>query len=265
MKIFEDTKKLVVKEKHYTFLILQNLKIIEVQKLYCDLGYPSLYKYLIKELGYGEGEASLRIAAVRLLTKAPEITAKIKDKLNEGKMTLTHLGILNNALNSHDKEVTTSQVLNLLDEVAQKSTRGAERFLQDELNLPKPKYKQVILSERVLAKMERLAKIYGERSESELIEILLDEKLKSVEEKNESSVTFKISRYIPMKVKAYVQKRSGHQCEFTTGANKRCGERRNLNYEHMAPFARGGDNSWENIKVLCENHNQRQRIKDFML
>jgi hypothetical protein len=224
------------------------------------LGYPSLYKYLIKELGYGEGEASLRISAVKLLTKAPEITTKIKEKLEEGELTLTHLAILNNALNSTDKVVTIEQVLNLLDEVAQKSTRGAESFLQKNLDLPKAKYKQVILSERILAKMERLAKIYGERTETELIEILLDEKLKTIEEKNESDVSSKNSRYIPVKVKAFVQKRSGQQCEFTTENHERCGERRNLNFEHIVPFARGGDNSQVNIKILCENHNQRQRI-----
>jgi hypothetical protein len=261
MNIFESTKQLVAKEKHYTFLILQNLKIIEVQKLYCDLGYPSLYKYLIKELGYGEGEASLRIAAVKLLSRAPEIAFKVKEKLNEGKMTLTHLGILNNALNSHKKDMACDDVLNLIDEVAQKSTRGAESFLQKHLNLPKAKYKQVILTEKILEKMERLAKIYGERSETELIEILLDEKLKSVEVKNESSVTFKNSRYIPVKVKAYVQKRREHRCEFIGENRIRCDERRNLNYEHIAPFAQGGENSFLNIKFLCQSHNQRERIK----
>jgi hypothetical protein len=231
------------------------------------LGYPSLYKYLIKELGYGEGEASLRIAAVKLLTKTPEITAKINEKLSEGNMTLTHLGILNNAISSHQKEnkndIAPIEVLNLLEEVAQKSTRGAEAFLQKNLNLSKPKYKQVILSERVLVKMERLAKIYGERSEAELIEILIDEKLKTVEEKHDSNVIFKNSRYIPVKVKAHVQKRSGHQCEFSSNNNIRCDERRNLNYEHTAPFARGGDNSSLNIKMFCENHNQRERIRMF--
>jgi phage antirepressor YoqD-like protein len=232
-----------------------------VQKLYCDLGYPSLYKYLVKELGYGEGEASLRIAAVKLLALAPEITEKIKDKLEEGKMTLTHMGILNNALNSCEMEMTTGQVLNLVDEVSQKSTRGAEDFLQKTLNLAKPKYKQVILSERVLAKMERLAIVYGDRSEVELIEILLDEKLQIVDVKNDSTVNFKNSRYIPVKVKAFVQKRSGHQCEFTTDDNKRCDEKRNLNYEHIVPFAHGGENSFFNIKYLCQNHNQRERIK----
>jgi hypothetical protein len=263
VNIFETTKQLVKKEKHYTFLILENLKIIEAQKLYCDLGYPSLYKYLIKELGYGEGEASLRIAAVKLLTKAPEITKKIKEKLDEGKITLTHLGLLNNALNSYNEEISNDQVLNLIEDVSNKSTRSAESFLQESLNLPKPKFKQVILSERVLAKMERLAKIYGERSESELIEILLDEKLKAVEVKNESKVTFKNSRYIPVKVKAYVQKRSEHRCEFMGGNRVRCDERRNLNYEHIAPFARGGVNSRENIKIFCQNHNQRERLKKF--
>ena len=264
MNIFDKTKALVAKEKHYTFLILENLKIIEAQKLYCDLGYPSLYKYLIKELGYGEGEASLRIAAVKLLIKSPEIASMVKEKLDDGSITLTHLGILNNAVTEHRKAGGDVEVLELLEEVAAKSTRGAEKFLQEKLQLSRPKFKSVILSERVLAKMERLTKIYGERSEAELIEILLDEKLKTMEVKNESQVEFKNSRYIPVKVKAYVQKRSGQQCEFSSESGQRCDEMRNLNYEHIAPFARGGDNSQRNIKILCENHNQRMRLVNIL-
>jgi len=67
MNIFDKTKALVAKEKHYTFLILENLKIIEAQKLYCDLGYPSLYQYSISALGLTEAQSYAFMAVARKL------------------------------------------------------------------------------------------------------------------------------------------------------------------------------------------------------
>ena len=263
MNIFERTKKLVQEEKVLTAKILENLKIIEERKLYCDLGYSSMYKYLIKELNYSEGEASLRIAAVKLMiSQTPKIESVMKDKLGKGELNLTQMGLLHSALTS---AACTSEdkVLTLLDRVSKQSTRETEKTLDKELNLNKPKFKNVGLNERILAKMERLKEIYGERSEAELIEILLDEKLRAVEVKNNVETKEKNSRYIPVKVKAYVQKRADHCCEYVSSQGRRCDERRNLQYEHTVPFAQKGSNSIRNIKLFCANHNQRERIKIF--
>lgn len=49
-ELFIQTKKLVEKEKIYTHQILTHLIEIERRKLYVDLKYPSLFKYLTKEL-----------------------------------------------------------------------------------------------------------------------------------------------------------------------------------------------------------------------
>ena len=86
MSIFTTTKKLVSQERKYTALILKNLVEIEKKKLYCDLGYPSLYKYLIKELKYSEGESNIRINAVRLMVRSKKVEKKI-----QGKSSLIHV------------------------------------------------------------------------------------------------------------------------------------------------------------------------------
>ena len=264
--IFDNTKKLVAQEKHYTSLILKNLQLIERDKLYCDLGFSSLYKYLIKELSYGEGEAQLRVAAVKLLNRSPKIVAAATAGLDEGSLSLTHLGFLNNAITSHDKEhkdekLSAEKIVTLLEDISDQSTRGAESFLNKELNLPKSKLKRGMMCERLLLKIEKLVDTYGERPEMEIFEILVDEKLMAVEQKNKSNVVEKNSRYIPVKVKAFVQKRSGHQCEFETKTGQRCDEKRNLQYEHTVPFAHGGNNSLTNIKFFCQNHNQREWMR----
>ncbi len=51
---------------------------------------------------------------------------------------------------------------------------------------------------------------------------------------------------------------ANHQCEFKNQQGKRCQERRNLQFDHVKPFALGGDGSAQNIQMLCFAHNQRR-------
>ncbi len=77
MSIFVEIKELVRLEKRYTAKVLAKLMIIEKDKLYADLKYSSLHKYIIKELGYSDAESSIRVNAVRLMLKS-----KIAQKKN---------------------------------------------------------------------------------------------------------------------------------------------------------------------------------------
>lgn len=76
MNIFIETKQLAKTEKHYTAKILKNLMIIDEEKLYSDLKYPSLHKYIVMERGYSEPEARVRVDAVRLMRKSSKAVEK---------------------------------------------------------------------------------------------------------------------------------------------------------------------------------------------
>ena len=53
-------------------------------------------------------------------------------------------------------------------------------------------------------------------------------------------------------------KRAGGKCE-------KCGSKRNLNWDHVKPYALGGRSEPENLRVLCHHCNQREAIKVFGL
>ena len=91
-KLFQETKELVKKEKFYTAAILKNLCEIERLKLYSDLKYPTLFKYLVRELDYSESEANIRVGAMRLMMKAPE---EVQKKIQQGKMSITCAAAIN--------------------------------------------------------------------------------------------------------------------------------------------------------------------------
>ncbi len=62
------------------------------------------------------------------------------------------------------------------------------------------------------------------------------------------------SRAIPVEVKRAVVERDGLRCTFE-GPGGRCRETRRLQLHHDEAFARGGEHSVDNVRVLCQAHN----------
>ncbi len=65
------------------------------------------------------------------------------------------------------------------------------------------------------------------------------------------------SRYISVKAKQEVWRRSGGQCAYidkTSG--KRCTSRHGLEVDHIHEFGMGGSNGIENLRLMCSSHNK---------
>ena len=63
------------------------------------------------------------------------------------------------------------------------------------------------------------------------------------------------ARYIPAAVKRAVERRDHGQCTFVGEAGHRCESRTLLEYDHIVPFARGGQTSVANLRLRCRAHN----------
>ena len=72
------TKNLVQKERQINIQVLQHLQEIEKRKLYLDRGFPSLFEYAVKELGYSHSAAYRRIKTMRLCRDIPQAASRIK-------------------------------------------------------------------------------------------------------------------------------------------------------------------------------------------
>jgi len=53
-----------------------------------------------------------------------------------------------------------------------------------------------------------------------------------------------------------VIKRDGCQCSYVAPDGTRCCERKNLEFDHAEPWALGGQNTTENLRLMCKSHNQ---------
>jgi len=71
------------------------------------------------------------------------------------------------------------------------------------------------------------------------------------------------SRYIPAPIRRAVWERDGGQCTFVSEDGHRCEERRLLEFDHIQPFARGGETTQENTRLRCRAHNQHEAERSF--
>ena len=70
-------------------------------------------------------------------------------------------------------------------------------------------------------------------------------------------------RHIPAEVRRAVWQRDGGQCTFTSDTGHRCEERKDLQFDHVEPYARGGEASLGGIRLLCGAHNQYEAERTF--
>ena len=243
MNLFSLAKKQVKAEKACTAELLKTLLIIEKKKLFSDLKYPSLYKYLVKELNYSESEAVIRINAVRLMKRSKKVVKKIA----QGSLSLTNASIANQLLDNEKNEKIINKIIDIAEN---ESSRKLKKDAPEVLDKKRRRTETLRLKEHTIVKFDKLREEYGDLSTYELIEILLEEKLKTPTAMRQLRSRSKNSRHIPKAVKTQVY----------TGECAQCGSKHSLEYDHIKKFSHGGDNSVENIQILCRNCNQRKEI-----
>jgi hypothetical protein len=69
------------------------------------------------------------------------------------------------------------------------------------------------------------------------------------------------TRFVPRVIKRHVIRRDGARCTYRDRASlRRCSETRFLQFDHIHPFALGGETSATNLRLFCANHN-RARVR----
>jgi 5-methylcytosine-specific restriction endonuclease McrA len=64
------------------------------------------------------------------------------------------------------------------------------------------------------------------------------------------------TRHIPRAVRDEVFIRDGGRCSWIGNDGKRCDSPWDLEIDHIIPYAKGGGNSPDNLRLLCARHNR---------
>ena len=310
------TKRLASEERRIGIEVLHHLREIDARKLFASLGFSSLFAYCTTELGYSEGGAYRRIAAMRLLRDVPEYEAK----LESGEVSVATLSQVQSFLVQEKRQLgktySQKEKLELLAQIDGKSSQQTERVLATISPQGAREEKARVISadeteirftagRELMEKIEHLKNLLGHKAETQCFAGLINEltdiairkldpraqaqkspqtqaqksknKMESMSEptqsdRSESSlplvevVNKKAARYVSVLTRRIVWERDGGQCTFVDAKiGQRCVCRHALELEHIRPFAKGGDSSAENLKLLCPAHNQYAAVQAYGL
>lgn len=190
-KLISDLKLKVENERKLLMEILYSLREVEIRTLHLELGYPSLYEFAMKELGYSTGAAHRRISAMRLLQSVPEIAPK----LESGELGLENASQAQVFFRKEDQrrkatgelKLTLTEKREVITELLGKSTREGQRVLTEKLPdamtpsetlRPLPDHKtlvQFVASPELMNKLEELKHLMSHQNYEGRMDILVDQ------------------------------------------------------------------------------------------
>ena len=274
--LLNSTKKLARDEREVLGQILHHIREIERRRLYCTLSCGSLFQYATKILGYSEDQAYRRIQAMKLLKEIPEI----EEKIQNGVLNLTHIGTAQSLFireeKSGEKSFSRDQKIELLKKLEGTSKREAEKIVMSHSDVPVPSTEKIktvseklveirfTASKDLLEKIEKLKGLLAHKDPrlklEQLIHQLCDLGLEKWD-RNVKPIDFPApARVTSTKSKAQVRRLVWQR---DRGACSNCGSQYALEFDHQKPKASGGEDTMENLRILCRTCNQRAAIEKF--
>ncbi len=187
-QLLTNLKSTCASEKDFTLRILKLLLEVEQRRLYLPRGYPSLFAFCTKFLGYSENEAFTRIQGMRLMRELPSV----EEKLASGEISLTAAAKAQTVFRRVEKQTAgldRSRKSQIMDELCGVNVREAEQRLANHFpNQVKSEFQRAVnadlvqisltVSTELLGKLERLKGLLAHKNPEGrmdgLMEVLAD-------------------------------------------------------------------------------------------
>jgi len=252
MKLHNELLELRKKEKQISAEILEKLQLMEIHRSYLQLGFSTLFDYLVRGLGYSYSRAYERQSCLRLTKELPEL----KEKINQGKLSYTTLSVAFKTL----KKKPTEEKRQVLKSLEDKSTREVKRLLAEPakpIQIKRTTYKEKVvlrleLSHELNEKLEKLKALKSHQGDMEILfEKLIDQALKKYGSTNFIKSQSKNPRFISRRLRNHVLKKANYRCQYPG-----CEENHFLQVDHIIPVHAGGCANSDNLQILCSSHNR---------
>lgn len=284
------TKQLRSNEKEVLYSLLLHLGEVDERGLYREEGFSSFFTYLEVGLGYSKASAYRRQEGARFLRKKPELYKKlVSGELSFSSLVelskcaaQTNLGeLVEQSAGKSGEEVHAIVALEIAPKVAKKkdsirvvkcAAKSEEPLLKSESSsAAEPNYQIAFQADEGFMKLYQEAKALagGHSMEEVFKKVMKDyterkspkERIKRREKRQAKAVTK--TRYVPVRDKDEVLVRDEGQCTYVSDEGRRCECREHLEFDHIRPFALGGESTAENLRLLCRAHNQLEAERVF--
>src|SRR5690606_36632053 len=215
--LLNDLKTISQKEKKLYLEFLDYLREVDIRAAYVELGFNSLYSYVTEGLGYSKDQAYLRINAIRMINKVPEVKKSLEN--NEFNLsTLATASQITTMTKGTKKEIKLDRALDLL----KGKTKATAKEIVTSLKVSKaskPEVRKIVLSvtEEEYEIIQEVL-ILKNKEAKELLLAKCQEEKKKLDKA--SVVKNSTSRHIPIRVKREVMKRANFKCEHSGCSSK---------------------------------------------
>ena len=239
--------------------MLHQLRETERRRLFSKYKCGSLFDYAVQYLKYSNDQANRRIQAMRLLKDLPEV----EEKISSGALNLTNLALAQKLFRKQKKSgqaMLAEQKVEVLTQLENQTTREAEKIVFAIDPEMKPKRKELSfdaieddeLREKLLKTKGLFAHTDPNLSLIDLLHKLCDQAMEKKTSVGAPKVNSKAELY------RQVWRRDQGRCT-------NCGSTHAVQREHKIPKAVGGQDTLDNLCLLCRSCNQRRAIEYFGL
>lgn len=239
-----------------TFNLIELLKEIDTRKSFVDLGYSSLFTYIVEELHFSESQAAVYNSIIR--TRLTEITT-VRKMLAKNEVTISTLGLACQFIRQHKSKFKTpkqkEQFIHQIKDLPRDEIRAMIGSIKNPQNTPAA----VVIHSHVLkAKLQKIKKNLQtpNMSDEEVISYMANKELYHGQD-------IKPNKTITPKTREILLKQAKHRCQFTYKTGKRCMRTNHLEVEHIIPKGKGGSNHPANLRILCKTHNLRNAYLEY--
>jgi len=225
--LLQKTLLLVKKEKEILSEILLHLQEVHKRRLYCELGFGSLFQYCVKHLGYSEDQTYRRINALKLVKEIPSV----QEQIASGELSLSTLSVAQ-SLFKVDANVNKKELRLSLSQ-AQEEKWIAVKAKLAHCNLKEEEILERLCDLLLKSEPKPAGKIKPNNQPAQ--------GKKPAPPRSSASPTVK---NISVQTKRAVRARAGNKCS-------NCGSIFALQIDHKLPRALGGTNQPQNLRLLC--------------
>jgi hypothetical protein len=287
-QLVTNLKNLRSRENELLIELLEHIQEVERRSLHLQLGYPSMYAYLTKEMGYSEHEAYTRIETARFLSQVPQT----RDDIASGQLTMSAVTEIRSAIKEIERrtgrKITPDIKADLAEDMRGCSRRDVQRKLSDKLEVSQhivtEKLKpfrngqwllELILNSDQKFGLERARDILAHAGPmtgfSEVVERLTQHFLKKKDLTlmtphffpGEETLrnTQEPAKRIGVSLRRAVFRRDRGQCQFLSPDGSICASTYEVELDHILPVSKGGRNTYANLRCMCRAHNHYMRNK----